>query len=279
MERALLRDPFLTNADLAAVVGNKITARAAGNYIRNSRHRFVSKLEQQDVEKTFTAANAREGEEFAAKIRRIPLAKRVYVDETFVSAGIRRRHGRYPSGVAAWTPKNRKYPRKTIIGALRLSGFVHAGVVFNKGSITTGDFVHYVEHTLAPLLHGDEVVLWDQLGRSGRALNPTALHFSPEARVAIEARGASLQLLPSYGKLFDPIEMVFGDVKRIFDKDFGRLVLRRLPSSISFPKIRALWRSAESKVGAASIKRAFKERANGQEFSRVCREKGLHGQS
>src|SRR4051812_20025084 len=33
LENALLADPYLTNAELAAKVGNKITPRTAGNYI------------------------------------------------------------------------------------------------------------------------------------------------------------------------------------------------------------------------------------------------------
>jgi transposase len=104
LEDALLSDPYLTNSELAAVVNYKVTPRAAGNYIKNSDHRFVSKLEQLDVEASFTQKHVEEGLAFQKKVQNIPLDKRVYVDETPIAAGIRRRIGRFPSGKAAWSP-------------------------------------------------------------------------------------------------------------------------------------------------------------------------------
>lgn len=275
LERALLNDPYLTNSDLAAVVGNKITARAAGDYVKKSKHRFVEKLEQLDVESAFTQRHVDEGKAFKQKIARIPQGKRYYVDETWIGAGVRRRTGRFPSGTPAWTPRNRKYPRKTVISAINQEGFVHQSRILNKGSITTADFEDYVENDLAPLLVQGDVVIWDQLGKSGRAKNPTAHHFSPRARAAIVGRGARLVILPPAGKLFNPIEIIFGEAKRLYEKEIIRLTKTRQPSKLTFEQLRGAYLKAERQVNADTFAHAFKQRANGLEFDRVCAEKGL----
>lgn len=275
LERALINDPFLTNKELAHVVGNKITPRAAGYYVKNSSHRFVEKLEQLDVESAFTQRHVEEGNAFKQKIARIPKDKRVYVDETWIGAGARRRKGRYPSGTPAWTPRNRKYPRKTVISAITQDGLVHPSVIFDKGSITTTDFENYVANDLAPYLHEGDVVIWDQLGKSGRAKNPTAHHFSPAAHEAIKATGARLVMLPPAGKLLNPIEIIFGEVKRLYEKELLRLTRLRNASKLSFKQLCAAYLKAESQISAATYAHAYKQRANGREFDRVCAEKGL----
>ena len=165
---------------------------------------------------SFTPEVANEGLAFKKKIKNIPYDKRVYVDETFASAGLKKQKGRFPNGKKIATPQNRKYPRMTIIGAIRLSGFVRPSEIYNKGSIDTADFEKYVKTKLCPKLNKGDVVLWDRHGRSGRAKNPTALHCSPKARTLIEKRGATVLMLPRAGKYFDPIELIFGDSKKIF---------------------------------------------------------------
>lgn len=275
LERALLADPFLTNRELAERVGNKVSPQVAGEYVRKSAHRFVTKLEQLDVEAAFTERHVEEGKAFAKELRHISLNKRVYVDETWIGAGVRRRKGRYPSGTPAWTPRNRKYPRKTVIAAIRKGGWVHPARILDKGSMVTADFEDYVENDLAPHLRAGDVVIWDLLGKSGRAKNPTGQHFSPKARAAVTARGARVLFLPPAGKLYNPIESALGEAKRLYDKEVSRLTRTRNPSSLTFKQLCAAWHNAEAAVTSATFEHAFKERANGQEFYRVCAEKGL----
>lgn len=241
IERALLRDPFLTNQELADVVKNKVTARAVGNYINKSKCNFVWKLEQLDAEATFTQQHKEQGEEFIRKVRNIPLANRIYVDESFCTAGVVRRKGRYPSGTQAHTPRNTRYPRKTTITAIRLSKLVHPTVFYNKGSITTEDFEEYAKNYLCPELAEGDVVFWDRLGRSGRAKNPVALHYSPKVKQLIEARGARVMFLPPYGKLLSPVEMVIGDVKHMLAKKIRHETRFKNASSLHFEKLKAFW--------------------------------------
>ncbi len=275
LESKLIKNPFATNAELAAEIKNKITPQAVGKVVKKSAHQFTWKLEEVDVEASFSPEVAKQGREFFAKVRRTPESQRIYVDETFISPGIKRRRGRFPKGKKPWSPRNRKYKRIVIIGAVTKEGWLHPGRIFNKGSITDKDFESYVSRTLRPHLSPEHTVLWDRYGRSGRAKNPTARHFSPKAKRTIESTGAKLLMLPPYGKLGDPIEMVFGDTKRNFEKRLAKKLETCMPSKIPFEFMKATWRAAEKEVSPQSFHRAFKERANGQEFNRVCQERGL----
>jgi hypothetical protein len=275
LEQKLLDDPFATNEELATAVHDKITPRSAGNYIKNSAHGFQWKLEQEDIEASFSQKNADEGKEFMKKLKNIPLDKRIYVDETQISSGIRRRKGRFPQGVKPWTPRNRFYPRQTIIGAIKKKRWLIRGTLYNHSPMTTEEFENWVENELAPLVNRGDYVFWDRWGRSGRAKKPVAGHLSPKAKRIIEARGAHVVLLPPTGKLFDPIEMIFGDTKYFFEKKLGKIMLKTVPSKVPLETKERLWLEAADLVQPNSFERAYKERANGKEFLRVCQEKGL----
>ena len=197
------------------------------------------------------------------------------MDETWASSGIKRRRGRFPKGKTPWTKQNRKYPRMTIICAAKLNGWVHKSRIYNKGSITTEEFENYVSKVLCPKLSVGDTVIWNRLGKSGRALNPTAHHFSPKAKEAIERRNATLIMLPPYGKYMDPIEPLFGDSKRKYEKFLTKEMRNCEPSKITFEKKSSFWHKAIKEITHDSFKRAFHERANGQEFIRVYKERGL----
>ena len=128
---------------------------------------------------------------------------------------------------------------------------------------------------LCPRLSPGQTVFWERYGRSGRAKNPTARHFSPKARKDIEKTGAKLVMLPRYGKYGDPIELLFGDTKMIYEKKIGKEMESRMPSKIPFEAKVKLWHAAERSLTPSNFKRAFYERASGREFNRVCKERGL----
>jgi transposase len=275
IEKELIKNPYATNAELSAKIKNKISPQAVGKAIAKSDYQFTWKFEGVDVEETFNADVVAETKKFFNKIKNIPESKRIYVDETFASAGIKRRRGRFPKGTNPWTPRNRKYPRMVIIGAVTKEGWLHKGKIYNKASISNEDFETYVKRNLCPRLGPGKTVLWDRYGRSGRSKNPTARHFSPKARKDIENMGAQLIMLPRYGKYGDPIELLFGDIKRIFEKKMGKEMESRMPSKIPIETKARHWHAAERSIGPKNFKRAFYERASGREFNRVCKERGL----
>ena len=135
----------------------------------------------------------------------------------------------------------------TIICAAKQNKWFHKAKIFNKGSFTTEEFDNYVSRILCPKLNEGDVVIWDRLGKSGKALNPIAHHFSPKAKKAIERRGATLMILPPYGKYMDPIEMVFGDTKTKYEKFIAKKMRSCDPSKIPFNEKVATWHKAATK--------------------------------
>lgn len=275
LEKELLSDPFASNQKLSAKIKNKISPRQVGRVIARSSLEFTKKLEQVDVEQSFSPEIYQEGLSFMKEIKNISYDDRVYVDETFASAGTTRRIGRFPKAKKSWSKRNRKYPRMVICGAITKEGWFHQSKIWNKPSISDNDFDSYVKGTLAPRLRSGQVVFWDQYGKFGRTKNPQSRHFSPKARKAIEARGAKLKILPRYGKLLDPIELIFGDTKRNYDNCLREKLRSIEPSKLKFEQKVKIWREAENALSPKSFIRAFKERANGKEFLRVGKEKGL----
>lgn len=110
-----------------------------------------------------------------------------------------------------WVPKGSEYidPRAmdwgtnlTMIGAIRCRRWVTLGTHWRG---TTRDrFLDWVARRLAPRLHPGDVVLMDRL----------PVHRTAGVRVLIEARGATLRLLPPYSPDFNPIEPAWGLVKK-----------------------------------------------------------------
>ena len=52
-----------------------------------------------------------------------------------------------------------------------------------------------------------DTLIWDRLGRSGRAVNPTSQHYSPVARDLFEARAMMIKYLQR-GKYFNPLGLL-----------------------------------------------------------------------
>ena len=62
-------------------------------------------------------------------------------------------------------------------------------------------------------VEGGETLIWDRLGRSGRASHPTSQHYSPEAQAIFNTRDVTIKFLPPKGKYFNPLELLFNDLK------------------------------------------------------------------
>ena len=75
-----------------------------------------------------------------------------------------------------------------------------------------------------------ETVIWDRLGRSGRAVNPSSQHYSPVARDLFEERGVSIKFLPPKGKYFNPLELLSMTSNNITSDRIFRKTVDRCPS-------------------------------------------------
>jgi transposase len=122
----------------------------------------------------------------------------VFIDETWASTNMARRHGlcrrgeRLRSGVP-----HGHWKTTTFVAGLRRTGMVAPMVL--DGPVSRDAFVAYGRQVLVPDLSPGDIVIMDNLSS----------HKAPAAREAIEAAGAKLLFLPPYSPDFNPIEQAF----------------------------------------------------------------------
>jgi len=126
----------------------------------------------------------------------------VFLDETWASTNMARRHGRSRRGqrLRPAVPHGH-WKTTTFIAGLRLTGIVAPMVL--DGPVNGRSFQTYVERVLVPDLRPGDIVVMDNPG----------LHKGAGVQAAIEAAGASLRFLPPYSPDFNPIEMAFSKLK------------------------------------------------------------------
>jgi transposase len=143
----------------------------------------------------------------------------VFIDETWATTNMARRHGRVRRGrrLVAAVPHGH-WKTTTFLAALRHDR-ITAPCVFD-GAINGARFLAWVEQALAPTLCPGDLVIMDNL----------AAHKVQGVRAAIEARGAELLYLPPYSpdlapgsqhrpptsvRSGAPIEQVFAKLKAL----------------------------------------------------------------
>ena len=131
----------------------------------------------------------------------------VFIDETWTSTNMARRHGRCLRGerLRVSVPHGH-WKTTTFVAGLRLTGLVAPMVL--DGPINRNAFQAYVDQVLVPALSPGDVVVMDNLGS----------HKGPAVRRAIEAAGATLLYLPPYSPDFNPIENAFAKLKALLRK-------------------------------------------------------------
>ena len=140
-------------------------------------------------------------------------AKLVFLDETGTSTKMARLRGRSPRGerCQASVPHGH-WKTTTLVAGLRLDGITAPGII--DGAMDGDLFTLYCEHFLAPTLNEGDIVILDNL----------PAHKVAGARVAIQATGATLLVLPPYSPDFNPIEQAFAKIKALLRKAAARTV-------------------------------------------------------
>ena len=59
-----------------------------------------------------------------------------------------------------------------------------------------------------------DTLIWDRLGRSGKSKNPRKQHYNQKVAKAATKHGVNIKFLPPLGKFFDPLELLFNDLKQ-----------------------------------------------------------------
>lgn len=137
----------------------------------------------------------------------------MFIDETWASTNMARRHGRAPRGqrLRAGAPHGH-WKTTTFVAGLRNTGMVAPMVI--DGPINRDAFTAYVRQVLVPELRPGDIVIMDNLSS----------HKGPEVREAIEAAGAELCFLPPYSPDFNPIEKAFSKLKAHLRKAAERTI-------------------------------------------------------
>jgi transposase len=137
----------------------------------------------------------------------------VFIDETWASTNMARRHGRAPRGqrLRAGVPHGH-WKTTTFVAGLRNNGIVAPFVL--DGPINRNAFQAYVEKVLVPELRPGDIVIMDNLSS----------HKGPRIRQMIEAAGGSLLYLPPYSPDFNPIENAFAKLKALLRKATERSI-------------------------------------------------------
>ncbi len=137
----------------------------------------------------------------------------VFIDETWASTNMARRHGRCRRGarLRVGVPHGH-WKTTTFVGALTRRGFIAPFVL--DGPINRRAFETYVEKVLVPELRRGDIVVMDNLSS----------HKGPRVRQMIEAADAELRYLPPYSPDFNPIENAFAKLKAILRKAAERTV-------------------------------------------------------
>jgi transposase len=263
---AIDRDPTVTNEELAQMVGNAVHPATISKYTR--RAGLTRKQISDDMAETMSEQAIQDTREYLRVIADIPWDRRVYMDESFVYDNEAPRFGRAPRGRHIYRPRECHGNRWTIYFAIRPDGMVHAPIMRKKNA-NDEEFVAYVKNDLAPCLRPGDVVIWDRLGRAGRCRNPTKQHYSPEAKAAIEAVGASVLFLPPKGKYFNPIELSFGTLKTHIRNSYAYSPAAAAKRPRTEGELRCAVQTAADKMGAEVFAGYFRERADGRGFAKA----------
>ena len=137
----------------------------------------------------------------------------VFIDETWATTNMARRHGRAPEGERLVEPTpHGHWKTTTFVAALRHDGMV--APMTCDGAINGDLFVAYVEQCLVPELRPCDVVVMDNLSS----------HKRKEVRALIEKAGCTLWYLPPYSPDLNPIENAFSKLKALLRKARERTV-------------------------------------------------------
>jgi transposase len=136
-------------------------------------------------------------------MRRLPIERLVFLDESGLNASMTRSH--------AWVKKGEEFVERTpmnwgknltLLGAMRLTGWILLSTMF--ASTNKDRFVAWLVTKLLPRLSRGDILLMDNL----------KAHKDPRVKYWCRRRGVRLIYLPPYSHDFNPIESCWAIQKR-----------------------------------------------------------------
>ena len=256
LQRALDAKPFASNRDLAAVVGGVIASRTVSDYLARADPPFTAKVAQDQEPEELSDDWKAAARTWLGQVRKIAMSRRVYADETGIYANEALKRGRSRKGKPIIRARSRWSKKYTLHVFARKTGVAYWALC-EKNADT--EEVERIATAAAERMNIDDVLIWDRLGRSGRALNPVAQHYSPTAIAAFRSRGVHVRYLPPKGKYFNPVELLFADLKT----HFIRPTFSENGKNMTFETIHAIVEQYMRERAPATLPGFFKARANG----------------
>lgn len=210
MKTTLQRNPQATNQQLAASVNNAIRPRTVSDYLLRSQPPYTRKQVSDHDPGELTPTWKLKARRWLNKVKKIRMDIRVYQDESAVYANEAPKRGRSPRGKRITRTRSHYAKKYTLHAYAKRTGVVHWEL--SKLNANTAE-VERVATAAAKMLDEDDVVIWDRLGRSGTTLNPVKQHWSPVALSTLKAHCSKVEFLPPMGKYFQPLELLFNDLK------------------------------------------------------------------
>jgi transposase len=254
---SLDRNPFATNQQLRARVGNKIAASTVSRYLARANPPFTAKVAQDQEPEELTENWKEEARKWLRGVKRIALSRRIYEDETPIYANEAPHKGRSRKGKPIIRPRARYATKYTLHVYAKKDRVLHWDL--SDKNADTKETERVAVDAATQMDMGDTLI-WDRLGRSGRAMHPVHQHYSPAVREEFKARGVSIKFLPPKGKYFNPIELLFNDLK-------SHHIRPNFPENgqnLSKSKIRALVREYMDERAPTTLSGFFSARANGK---------------
>jgi transposase len=176
----------------------------------SSVKRALKKLGYKRKKKGFVATE-RESERvkdarkaFMAWMPRLDSSRLVFIDETWTSVGMARKHARAQRGqVVMDTVPGSARSTVTLIGGLTVDGLIGAMTV--NGGTDTEVFLAFLSEVLLPQLDPGDVLIMDNL----------AAHHSQRVRDLLVEWRMGVIFLPPYSPDLNPIEMVWAKLKSL----------------------------------------------------------------
>ena len=188
-------------------------------------------------------------------VKTIALSKRIYEDETPIYANEAPHKGRSRVGKPIIRPRSRYATKYTLHVYAKKDHVLHWDL--SDQNADTKEIERVAVDAATQMSVGDTLI-WDRLGRSGRALHPTHQHYSPAVREDGQGTWRVNEVLTSQGKYFNPIELLFNDLK-------SHHIRPNFRQNLSKSKIRALVRSYMDERAPSTLPGFFSARANGKE--------------
>ncbi|PLS84619.1 MAG: hypothetical protein CYG60_16975 [Actinobacteria bacterium] len=166
------------------------------------------------LEKKSLVASERDEEARGAwreRLKGVDHGRLVFVDESSTNVALTTRYARAPKGERARGKAPRNWGKNvTLISSISLRGIRPSMSI--EGSSDKESFGLYLREVLCPALSAGQIVVMDNL----------SVHRGAWVRELVEARGASVLLLPPYSPDLNPIEEAFSKIKHSLRKAKAR---------------------------------------------------------